>query len=272
MRYVFTLLLAVLFALPAFAQMEMGVDNCCQMGRACETDAEWVQGYYDYRGDMCASDMMSDDMGDMDMMDDMGDTGMMDDMGDTGMMDDMGDTGMMDDMGDMGMMMPPTNFTFIGNGKTTTTVFTLSPGKWEVDSDLGQHAEHAIRQVDSMGNYTMEHKCLAWPYWHNTMGANDGSAYQVGFYTPTKEDMGMMGGMGMMGMMPKMDIMYDYDKMDSMGMMDDKMGMMDKMRQGPVFIARYPCDVVLDVYVKQDELSAGQESWKFFIQKIDGNA
>ena len=63
MRYIFTFLLAVLFALPAFAQMEMAVNNCCQMGRACETDAEWVQDYYDYHNDMCEDSMMSDDMG-----------------------------------------------------------------------------------------------------------------------------------------------------------------------------------------------------------------
>jgi len=145
MRYVFTLLLAVLFALPTFAQMEMGVDNCCQMGRACETDAEWVQGYYDYRSGMCGSDMMSDDMG---MMSD--DMGMMsDDMAMMGMSQDVGFT-----------------HTFTGKGRVKKSArFTLTPGKWNLNAVISDRwADIAwvnIVQIDPAGEFNKDGDCLA---------------------------------------------------------------------------------------------------------------
>ena len=29
------------------------VDNCCQMGRACQTQDDWTQGYYDFKNNQC---------------------------------------------------------------------------------------------------------------------------------------------------------------------------------------------------------------------------
>ena len=50
----FVFFLAVLLlALPSFAQS--GVDNCCQTGRACATEADWVQGWFDYQAGQCAA-------------------------------------------------------------------------------------------------------------------------------------------------------------------------------------------------------------------------
>ena len=57
MKYIFAILLAVLLVLPSFAQT--GVDNCCQLGRACSTDAEWDKGYYDYVNGLCPAPNMS---------------------------------------------------------------------------------------------------------------------------------------------------------------------------------------------------------------------
>ena len=51
MKYIVVFLLAIVFALPSFAQA--GVDNCCQLGRACSTDAEWDKGYYDFVNGFC---------------------------------------------------------------------------------------------------------------------------------------------------------------------------------------------------------------------------
>lgn len=57
MKYFLVMLLAALFALPSFAQT--GIDNCCQVGRACSADDEWVKGYYDYLNGLCPAPNMS---------------------------------------------------------------------------------------------------------------------------------------------------------------------------------------------------------------------
>ena len=40
---------------------------------------------------------------------------------------------------------------------------------------------------------------------------------------------------------------------------------------GQVFGVRYPCDVVIEVFRRHTPYTAGQKSWKFFVQKVDGN-
>ena len=175
MRYVFTLLLAVLFALPALAQMEMEVDNCCQTGRACETDAEWVQGYYDYHADMCGDAMMSDDMDmmsdDMDMTSD--DMDMMSD--DMDMMSD--DTGMMDDkMGMMDDMMMPDSYSFVGQGRVKKSArFTLTPGKWSLnvvaDARWAGIMWVNIAQIHADGEFNQNGNCVVNPQQLSWYGA-----------------------------------------------------------------------------------------------------
>ncbi|MCY3782002.1 MAG: hypothetical protein OXG78_16935 [Chloroflexi bacterium] len=53
MRGFAVFLLTLLLAVPSFAQA--GVDNCCQTGRACATEADWVQGWFDYQAGQCAA-------------------------------------------------------------------------------------------------------------------------------------------------------------------------------------------------------------------------
>ncbi len=51
MKYIFAILFAALLVLPGFAQAS--VDNCCQVGRACESDADWLQGWSDHQAGQC---------------------------------------------------------------------------------------------------------------------------------------------------------------------------------------------------------------------------
>jgi len=53
MKPFLVILAALMLALPSFAQS--GVDNCCQVGRACHSDADWIQGWHDYQAGQCAA-------------------------------------------------------------------------------------------------------------------------------------------------------------------------------------------------------------------------
>ena len=137
MRYILVFLLAALCSLPSFAQTGM-VDNCCQTGRACETDSEWIQGYYDYQNDMCDSPMMSP-MATMDTA-------------------------------------PPASFSFVGQGRVKKSArFTLTRGKWDLNMVTGERWTDLIwvniAQVDAEGEWKTDGHCLttAWQ-WHNRNG------------------------------------------------------------------------------------------------------
>lgn len=57
MRYLLVIVFAALLVLPSFAQSD--VDNCCQVGRACATDSEWLDGWSDYQSGQCDAPEMS---------------------------------------------------------------------------------------------------------------------------------------------------------------------------------------------------------------------
>jgi len=52
-KLVIAMFAALLLTLPGFAQS--AVDNCCQTGRDCASDADWVQGWFDYQNGQCAA-------------------------------------------------------------------------------------------------------------------------------------------------------------------------------------------------------------------------
>ncbi len=121
MKYIFAFLLAALFALPSFAQ---GVDNCCQIGRACGTDEDWDKGYYDYVNGMCGAGMTSD----------------------------------------MSMMpLERDGYTFVGSGPGKSQVIRLTSGKWSWTQNYSRFAWTRIHQVHETGENHSGGKCLSWP-------------------------------------------------------------------------------------------------------------
>ena len=123
MKYIFAILLAVLFALPSFAQ---GVDNCCQVGRACSTDQDWDKGYYDYVNGMCGDGMTSS----------------------------------------MSMAAPlkRDGYSFIGSGPGKSQVIQLTPGKWRWSQELQRFGWTRLNEVNASGANHPGGKCLSWPY------------------------------------------------------------------------------------------------------------
>ena len=50
-KLLFTLMAPLLLSVPASAE----IDNCCFVGRQCDADREWVNGYWAYQNNQCAS-------------------------------------------------------------------------------------------------------------------------------------------------------------------------------------------------------------------------
>ena len=103
------------------------VDNCCQTGRVCSTDAHWIQGYEDYQTGQCDATspvtMSSDSSGNY--------------------------------------------YRFTGTGRAATPAFTLTPGKWRFYPSLGSYEVTYLIQVISEGIANLQGTCLTFTSnWH----------------------------------------------------------------------------------------------------------
>ena len=105
------------------AETPPNVDNCCQVGRACHTDADWVQGYNDYQAGQCGG----------------------------GVPAPSGGVGAQD------------HYSFFGTGRAATRVFALTRGTWRFSPGLGRNADTFLIQVESVGQANLAGKCLTFP-------------------------------------------------------------------------------------------------------------
>ena len=73
------------------------VDNCCEVGRACATEADWEKGWYDFWADQCNVS-----------------------------------TGVVGVSSASERVTPLVRdaYTFVGQGKNVSKIFPLTPGKW----------------------------------------------------------------------------------------------------------------------------------------------
>ena len=105
------------------ASTTTAIDNCCQAGRACATEADWVQGWFDYQAGQCGGAAPAP----------------------------------------ASSASAQNSYHFSGRGRTETATFTLTRGKWEFRPNLGRPAETFLIQVDNAGEILPGGQCLSFP-------------------------------------------------------------------------------------------------------------
>ncbi len=171
MKYIFAFLLAALFALPNFAQTS--VDNCCQLGRACSTEEEWDQGWYDFANGLCPADAAAGTVSHPPMESfsnnccHFGRTCTTEEEWDQGYYE-WANTHCASVLGYEISMPAPVElgaYTFVGTGKGTSYNVLLSPGTWNIRAVLTRRADIYIVQADEEGQQHLDGKCLSYPQW-----------------------------------------------------------------------------------------------------------
>jgi len=111
------------------------VDNCCQIGRACHTDADWIRGYNDYQAGQCGGGVGP---------------------------------------APPSSVSSANHYSFSGTGRAATRAFTLTRGKWRFNPNLGRSADTFLVQVSSPGQAHTSGTCLTFPsnlHWRGESGA-----------------------------------------------------------------------------------------------------
>lgn len=170
MKVSLVLLVSFMTLLPSLAHSN--VDNCCQIGRTCATDEDWIQGWHDYAAGQCPITANI-----VDNCCEVGRACATEADWEKGWYDFWADqcnvsTGVVGVSSASERVTPLVRdaYTFVGQGKDVSNVFPLTPGKWSF-STVVENGYTLLFAVDpNTSRYDPSRQCLAWPYWYVHLG------------------------------------------------------------------------------------------------------